>query len=70
MLYIIQIKDSKINGTNNKDESVQLYIEERVSIEAITLSKKKKNMQTEEIECGDKVIYEKKTKKSVEVFLL
>ena len=54
-------KKYKVNGTNNKEKSVQLYIEERVSIEEITLSKKKKNMQTEEIECGDKVTYEKKT---------
>ena len=53
-------KKYKVNGTNNKGKSVQLYIEERVSIEEITLAKKKKNLQTEEIECGDKVIYDKK----------
>ena len=54
-------ENSKVNGINNKGKSVQLYIKERVLIEEITLSKKKKNMQTAEIECGDKVIYEKKT---------
>ena len=53
-------KKYKVNGTNNKGKSVQLYIEETATIEDITLSKKNKKPKIKEIDCGDKVIYNKK----------
>ena len=48
----------KVNGTNNKGKSVQLYVIKKVKIEDVT----KMNIKTtDEIRCGEKVFYEEKT---------
>ena len=61
-LVLYDNKIYKVNGTNNKGKSIQLYIEEIIELKDITLSKKKnKKSKTKEIECGDKVLYHKKT---------
>ena len=53
-------KKYMVNGTNNKGKSVQLYIEETVNMDVLTL-KKAKNPKKTELACGDKIIYNKKT---------
>ena len=61
-LVLYDNKIYKVNGTNNKGKSIQLYIEEIIELKDITLSKKKnKKSKTKEIECSDKVLYHKKT---------
>ena len=61
-LVLYDNKIYKVNGTNNKGKSIQLYIEDIVKLEDITLSKKKnKKSKSKEIECGDKILYHKKT---------
>lgn len=49
-----------VNGTNNKGQSVQMYAEETVKLNEITL-KKTKNSDATELGLGDKVLYNKKT---------
>lgn len=49
-----------VNGTNNKGQSVQMYAEETVKLNEITL-KKAKNSDATELALGDKVLYNKKT---------
>ena len=59
-IVIYENEKYKVNGTNNKGKSIQLYIKKTVKLENVTLVKKKKKSEIKEMECGDKVSFHDK----------